>query len=60
LYSVKNDEVEWNNLATDPKYNDVVADLKRKLEDWMQDQGDLGIETELKALERQHHGKTNK
>ena len=60
LYSVKDDEVEWNNLATDQKYKDVVADLKGKLEDWMQDQGDLGIETELKASERQHHEKKKK
>ncbi len=60
LYSVKNDEVEWNNLAANPKYKDVVTDLKGKLEGWMQDQGDLGIETELKASERQHRGKKKK
>jgi N-sulfoglucosamine sulfohydrolase len=56
LFDVKKDMLEWNNLAIDPKYADVIADLKGKLEAWMNEQGDLGIETELKALERQHYG----
>ena len=55
LFSIKDDDIEWNNLATDPKYADVVAELKDKLEAWMKEQGDLGIETELKAQERQHY-----
>jgi len=59
LFDVRNDVVEWNNLATDPKYKDVVADLRSKLEAWMQEQGDLGIETELKATTRQHRKKRN-
>jgi N-sulfoglucosamine sulfohydrolase len=55
LYSIKDDVVEWNNLATDPTYKDVVTNLKYRLEAWMKEQGDLGIETELKAPERQHY-----
>ena len=60
LYSIKEDVVEWNNLATDPKYADVITELKTKLEAWMKEQGDLGIETELKAPERQHYQRKTK
>jgi len=54
LYDIRKDMVEWNNLATDPEYKEVVDELKGKLEAWMKEQGDLGIDTELKATERQH------
>ena len=45
--------MEMNNLAADPKYRDVIANLKAKLDAWMQEQGDQGIQTELDALNHQ-------
>lgn len=53
LYDVVADPMEMNNLAGDPKYREIIAGLKSKLDAWMQEQGDLGIETELDALNHQ-------
>lgn len=53
LYDVAADPMEMNNLAGDPQYRTVVAQLKSKLDAWMKSQGDLGIETEMDALKHQ-------
>ncbi len=53
LYDVTKDPYEWTNLADDPEYADVQADLRRRLEAWMKEQGDLGQATEAAAKERQ-------
>ncbi len=53
LYDVVADPMEMNNLAGDPKYGETIAGLKTKLDAWMESQGDLGIETELDALNHQ-------
>lgn len=53
LYNVLSDPVEMNNLANDPATQSVRDDLHAKLKAWMLQQGDLGIETELAALDRQ-------
>ena len=39
-----------NNLADDPELAGVARRLKRKLNEWMESQGDQGIATELDAL----------
>ena len=43
FYDMKNDPWEMNNLATQPKHAKRIATMKRELENWMQQQGDLGI-----------------
>ena len=53
LYDVVGDPMEMNNMAGDPKYSGVIAELKRHLDAWMKSQGDLGIETEMDALNHQ-------
>lgn len=53
LYNVQRDPFELNNLADDPAYVEVKRTLRRELDLWMQQQGDEGVSTELKALERQ-------
>ena len=53
LYAITKDVYEWNNLANDPKYASVKAELKKQLTSWMSAQGDLGQATELAALEHQ-------
>ena len=57
LYDVQNDPHELNNFADDPALQDVKADLARRLEKWMREQGDEGVATELKAFDRQRRGR---
>lgn len=61
LYAITKDVYEWNNLASDPQYAKVKAELKKQLTSWMTEQGDLGQTTELAAFEHQKRGqkKTN-
>jgi len=53
LYDVRQDPFELNNLAGESEYAEIKAELRAELLAWMQQQGDEGIGTELKALERQ-------
>ena len=54
FYDLKNDPYEKNNLAMDPEYFQIKKELRIQLKSWMLQQGDLGIETEMKAVTRQH------
>jgi N-sulfoglucosamine sulfohydrolase len=58
LYDISKDWYEWNNLAGDPEYASVKAELKKELADWMHAQGDKGQQTELEAPE--HQGRNRK
>lgn len=60
LYDLKADPYEWNNLAGDPHYADVKAELKQQLAAWMASQGDKGQQTELEAYERQNRRRQKK
>ena len=51
LYDMEADSNEWKNIADDPKYADVKAELKQQLDSWMAAQGDKGQQTELEAFE---------
>jgi uncharacterized sulfatase len=53
LYDLRRDLYELNNLADDQAYAKVKAELEKRLRLWMQQQGDEGNATELKAIERQ-------
>lgn len=58
LYDVINDPLELTNLAgTDAKFDSVVAELTGRLKDWMADQGDEGVPTEIDATNRLSRGK---
>ena len=46
LYDLRKDMYELNNIAEDPANRKLIAGLRRHLEDWMKQQGDLGIKTE--------------
>lgn len=50
LYDVAADPFELRNLAGDPKFTAVQADLRAHLDAWMKQQGDLGQATEMAAL----------
>lgn len=55
LYDITTDQYEWTNLADNPEYAEIKADLRQRLLDWMEEMGDEGQQTELEAL--QHQGK---
>jgi uncharacterized sulfatase len=57
LYDVTKDWYEWNNLADDPKYARVKAQMRGRLLAWMDSTGDKGQQTELEANEHQSKGK---
>ncbi|MEM8944022.1 MAG: sulfatase [Planctomycetota bacterium] len=53
LYDLDTDPLELANIADNPASAEIVATLKARLHQWMQDQGDLGVPTELAARLRQ-------
>ncbi len=53
LYDTTDDPYEMNNLANDPQYALVIAELRGKLEAWMASQGDKGLATEEEAIQHQ-------
>jgi len=53
LFDMEKDPLEMNNLAGHSDHQKHVGRLRTKLKAWMEDQGDQGVETELKARERQ-------
>ncbi len=59
LYDLRTDPYELHNLADDPKLVDIKAGLRKELNRWMKQQGDEGIATEMKALERQNAKSNN-
>ncbi|WP_165075600.1 sulfatase family protein [Paludisphaera rhizosphaerae] len=46
LYDLRSDPSELHNLAADPAQADRLAELRGKVDAWMKDQGDKGLETE--------------
>jgi len=57
LYDLQADPYDMKDLAADPKFADIKARLARELNAWMAQQGDKGMETELKAKSRQGSGR---
>ena len=57
LYDIRRDPFELNNLADRSGMKKVKKKLSARLDQWMAQQGDEGIETEMNALERS--GKKN-
>jgi uncharacterized sulfatase len=52
FYDLEADPFELNNLAGQAQFSSTIGKLRRELAAFMKQQGDLGIETELKANER--------
>jgi len=53
LYDCQADPLEMNNLAENPEHKGTIASLKQTLQQWMDSQGDKGMETERDAI--YHH-----
>jgi uncharacterized sulfatase len=47
LYDLRKDPHELNNLADNSARQKVLASLRKKLDAWMKQQGDLGMEAEM-------------
>ncbi len=60
LYDLRKDPYELNNIADDPAHAELKGSLRKRLEAWMKQQGDLGNATEMKARERQGRGERKK
>jgi uncharacterized sulfatase len=60
LFDMKNDPLEMANLAGQSDTQKIEMRLRQKLAAWMKSQGDKGVETELKARERQGRGRKRK
>lgn len=58
LYDTEADFFEMTNLADDPAYAEIKQRLSKKLDEWMEWQGDEGVQTELEAFE--HQGRNRK
>ncbi|MFB3826639.1 MAG: sulfatase [Bryobacteraceae bacterium] len=56
LYDIEADPNELTNLAGDPRLKAVEEQLRQRLDAWMAQQGDRGVETELEAESRQMKG----
>lgn len=53
FYDLEADPFEMNNLAEDARYAEIISRLGEELDAWMAQQGDEGLETELRAHSRQ-------
>jgi N-sulfoglucosamine sulfohydrolase len=53
FYDIILDPYELNNQADNADYADIMQNMFAALKEWMASQGDLGHETEMKAMERQ-------
>ena len=52
LFDCQTDPLEMNNLAENPEYRGTIRKLKDKLQQWMDSQGDRGIQTERDSIYR--------
>jgi N-sulfoglucosamine sulfohydrolase len=59
-FDCNSDPLELNNLAGDPAHAETIRRLTQELHQWMEEQGDLGVATELAARERQGSGNKKK
>ncbi|QDU56021.1 sulfatase family protein [Aeoliella mucimassa] len=53
LYDLESDPLETHNLADDPGYTEIKQRLRAALDEWMHQQGDQGLDTEMAAKSRQ-------
>ena len=60
LFDLKADPLEMNNIASQVGSELHIKRLRGKLEAWMEAQGDEGVATEMKAIERQSRGRFGK
>ena len=52
FYDMVKDPFEQNNIINEPQYSHQVIALKKELVKWMEQQGDIGIGTEMTVCDR--------
>ena len=52
LFDLSKDPGELNNVAVSEAYVNAKSELSKHLDDWMDEMGDKGIESELESLQR--------
>ena len=52
LYDTHSDPYEMNNLAASEKHQIILSSLKKDLHAWLEEQGDKGVVTEERAVDR--------
>lgn len=52
FYDIIKDPFEQVNIIDQPQYKDEIITLKSHLSNWMAQQGDLGLETEMVVCDR--------
>ena len=57
LYDLEQDPFEFENLIANPEQAGTLQELKAKLNSWMDQQGDLGHETELNLIKEKNAAK---
>ncbi len=60
LYDLRTDPLETRNLAGNPEFAAIKDRLSGRMDQWMAQQGDKGIPTEMNALSRQGKGDNEK
>ena len=58
FYNIVDDPYELNNLADDPANRERMDELRKKLQAWMAQQGDKGLETELQRPPKKRNPKS--
>ncbi len=54
LFDLKEDAIEYENLAQDPSYADLVEELSNRLWQWMEEVGDPILEGPLRTPYYEH------
>ena len=58
LYDTKSDPYQFNNLAGDPTYKNILSKLRAAHEEWMKKVGDRNAISEKKLIKEMWNGKT--
>lgn len=58
LYDVKKDPNQLTNLALDPEFECVLKDMRKKCEDWIVENGDLGFLSQTEMYTRSEEIRT--
>ncbi len=58
LFDTRNDPYEFNNLAGDPRYREILEEMRKALADYQKKYGDRGFVPETEMLEEMWGGDT--
>lgn len=56
LYDVKNDPFQLNNLAENPTYRNIIAEMRNRQKQWSKETNDMGLLNEAEMIEQMWPG----